>query len=240
MKQTLASLLISLSVLCSSSAVRAYDVNDRHLTHAVKDNIIQSSVLTLVSERYEDVDGGVHNDGRKGTGVFLCDNETGTRYILTAEHLFPTNRKLPFFISVENVGITSQKRSYKYDLALLTANDKEHVCFNGKIGTDYHVGDVIRYVGFPGDSSIPFYRSGMLMREPDKEHIYHEAHSYRGDSGGLVVAFDFGEPRLIGISRAVIRKFSDETPWAVAVNGKRICEFLEGTTVHDDYCEVKK
>ncbi len=240
MRQTLVSLLLSFVTFCASSPARGYDLSSSYLTHPVVDNVIQSSVPVRVSERYQDVDGANHEESRKGTGVVLCDKETERRYILTAEHLFPTNRKLPFYIQVKDLGITDYKRSYNHDLALLETDNKTHPCFQGKVGSASHSGDSVFYVGFPGDATVPIFREGRLMKGPDDQHIYHEAHSYPGDSGGLVIALEFGTPRLVGISRAMRREFGEETPWAAAINGSRICDFLQGTAVHNDYCEAKK
>ena len=239
MSRTLASLLASLFLLSSSTLAGAYDLSDRYLTHHFIDNIRQSTIPLQIRRKYQDVDDQEQEEGVQGTGTVLCDNETGKRYILMTEHLFPANKKLSFYVRTRGMRIEKITRTSKKDLALLETDDTTHPCLKGKVGTDYHVGDFVLYIGYPKGES-PFLRESRLMSYLDDEHILHEAHYSPGDSGGGVFGSEFGEPRLIGISQLFLYKDCQEKPWAVAINGKLICEFLQGTAVHDEYCGGEK
>ena len=234
-KRTLCSLLASLYLTCSPTISTAYDLNDNHFIHKTKDHVEQATAKISFAVKKKDHTGLPMYERRAGTSLFLCDTETKKRYILTADHVLP-DRKDKYFVYVDNVSVESYQRHQTDDIALLETSDSKHPCFQGKIASDNHIGDFVFIIGYNDDHKI-HYREGKIARKFGDLGFIITSDIFPGDSGGAVIALDFGQPILAGMLLATDR---DKQRYAYAISASRICDFLKETPLFNDYCEEKK
>ncbi len=203
-------------------------------------NIYDSSVLVYRSMTLEEKckDSAVIN--HIGSGILLQDSQTGTEYVLTAEHL-TVNKS---FICKEEEN-PSKERSIKIQKGSLTVarstatllkeNEsadqallqlEENVInaspYKGKIAKQYFLGEYVIGTSYPGGKHTYFIAN---ITEREEKWITLNHSNKGGSSGGGIYRFGNQGFELIGTTRGGT---------AITLL-ERLQELIKGTPLEDDY-----
>ncbi len=203
-------------------------------------NIYESSVLVHRSLTLEEKCNDSLVMNHIGSGTLLRDSQTGTEYVLTAEHLTVN----PFFICKEEDD-SYKERSIKIQQGTLTVNGftatllkenesadqallqlKENVKnaspYYGKIAKQLHLDEYVIGVGYPGGKHI-YYIANITEKKENWIIINHS--NKGGSSGGGIYRFGDQGFELIGTTRGGTAITSLE----------RLQELIKSTPLEDDY-----
>lgn len=111
-----------------------------------------------------------------GSGVAVLDRQTDKMYILTADHVLPTETELwgmkvvQTRITVENHPAEIYKRNETFDLGLLKLNGKflEHH-YTGTLAKKIQVGDLIAGAGYPNGAFKAFHAGHVAGQDLDED-----------------------------------------------------------------------
>ncbi len=202
-------------------------------------NIYDSSVLVhrLLTLEEKCNDSAVMN--HIGSGTLLQDSQTGTKYVLTAEHLTvnqsfickeedsPKERSIKIQkgkLTIARLTATVLKENESADQALLKieGNIENTPFYKGKIAKQFHLGEYVIGVGYPSGKHTYFIAN---ITEREENWIILNHSNKGGSSGGGIYRFGDQGFELIGTTRGGTAITSLE----------RLQELIKGTPLEDDY-----
>lgn len=205
-------------------------------------NIYDSSVLVHRSLTLEEKCNNSLVVNHIGSGTLLEDLQTGTKYVLTAEHL---TVNLSFVCEEGSSGESTKERSIKIqkgklivarlnatvlkenesaDQALLKieGNIDNIPPYEGKIAKQFHLGEYVIGVGYPGGKHTYFIAN---ITEREEKWVILNHSNKGGSSGGGIYRFGDQGLELIGTTRG-------GTAITLLDN---LRELIKGTPLEDDY-----
>ena len=179
-----------------------------------------------------------------GSGTLLEDRSTHDFYVLTVEHITPSDtykneddeefKVIESRMEVEGLEAKVVKKDDDADLALLKIEipsgydtQKFHP-YIGKIATELSKKDNLLGVGFPSGEKNYFFAQ---VEEQNEDSAFIDLKTIKGNSGGGVFHLSGGELRLAG----VVSGYLKNKPTGIMCNLRQLRQFFEGTPLEDDY-----
>lgn len=245
MKKGLAAIISSL--ILASQSLFAYDKNDNYIRKPTIDQVVESTVtvkgfvdaenLPLFSRLLKALHVNEFNFA-VGSGILLLDLERMEEYVLTANHVLPSEGNELYnlekaYVKVNGFPAEIIKMDEQSDLALLKLKGQIPTPFTGKLAEDIELGDYVIGAGYPLYDDLVLYFGRVSSKSKGESfYIYVDGHINSGCSGGPTFVLNRGIPYLAGINAI---GFTNKPGISGIVSLEKIEKFLQGTPVHNDY-----